>query len=181
MGVKYDSGKVRFDLVPVAPLRALAQVYQMGAVKYEDNGWRSGLAWSRIYAALQRHLLAFWEGQDLDDESGLPHLAHAAWGTFTLLEYMNTHPQLDDRYATKARNNVLPVGAPALAADGIPDETLESVYRGTPGSLVLGRVVRPVAGMEVSTAAEEERDSRPTGSVFFTDRVAESAVSRDSQ
>ena len=97
-GVKYDTGKARYDLLPAVPLQQLVDIYTFGAGKYADHNWRKGLAWSRVFGALMRHLWAFWRGEDNDPESGLPHLAHAAWGCFTLLEYSNIHGNLDDRY-----------------------------------------------------------------------------------
>lgn len=100
-GVKFDQGKLRYDLVPAGPLKALAEVYTFGAGKYADNNWRKGLAWGRVYGAIMRHLWAFWRGEDTDPESGLPHLAHASWGVFTLLEYSQTHTELDDRVKGK--------------------------------------------------------------------------------
>ena len=96
-GVKYDGEKARFDLIPARPLLDLAQVYTMGAKKYDDRNWEKGIKWGRIFAAIMRHMWAFWRGEDTDPESGLPHVVHAAWGCFTLLEYRHTHPELDDR------------------------------------------------------------------------------------
>jgi len=96
-GRKDDTGKLRFDLLPVRPLEHIAAIYTYGAIKYDDNNWRAGMAWGRVFGASLRHLWAFWRGEDLDQESGLPHLAHAAFGCLTLLEYMETHRELDDR------------------------------------------------------------------------------------
>ena len=96
-GKKLDSGKRRMDLLPVGPLWAVADVLTFGAAKYDPQNWRRGMDWSRLYAAAQRHLTAFWNGEDLDSESGLPHLAHAACCLMFLLEFENTHPELDDR------------------------------------------------------------------------------------
>lgn len=106
-GVKYDGGKVRVGLIPIYPLWTVAQVYTMGAAKYADNNWRLGMQWSRVFDATLRHLYSFWNGEDIDPESGLPHPAHAAFGCLTLIEYMKTHRELDDRYGEQARNNVL--------------------------------------------------------------------------
>ena len=96
-GRKDDKGKLRFDLIPARPLETLAAVYTMGGAKYEVRNWEKGIAWSRIFAAIMRHLWAFWRGETHDPESGLPHPVHAAWGCFALLEFLETHPELDDR------------------------------------------------------------------------------------
>ena len=97
IGVKYDGGKPRFDLIPAVPLETLAKIYTMGAEKYADRNWEKGIQYSRIYAAVMRHLNKYWSGENLDPESDLPHLAHAAWGLLALLEFDATHPELDDR------------------------------------------------------------------------------------
>lgn len=98
-GVKHDADKPRFDLLPPASMTAIAAVYSFGAAKYGDRNWEKGMKWGRVYAAMQRHLNAYWAGQDLDEESALPHLAHAAFGLLALLEYAETHPELDDRHS----------------------------------------------------------------------------------
>ena len=97
-GAEKGSKPQRYDLIPTVGLEFLARVYGMGAAKYDDHNWRRGYAWSLSFAAMQRHCLAFWGGEDLDPESGLPHLAHAAWHCFTLLTFMQEHPEKDDRY-----------------------------------------------------------------------------------
>lgn len=94
---KFDGGKSRYDLIAAHPLELLARVYTFGAKKYADEDWRKGIGWKRIFAAMMRHAWSWMRGEDLDPESGLPHLAHAAWGCFTLLEYSQTCKQFDDR------------------------------------------------------------------------------------
>jgi hypothetical protein len=100
-GNKYDQDKERYDLIPAFSLNELAKVYAYGATLYGNRNWEEGIQWGRIFAAIQRHLWKFWGGEANDQESNLPHLAHAAWGCFTLLVYMITHPDLDDRPNTK--------------------------------------------------------------------------------
>jgi len=56
----------------------------------------------RPYDAILRHLLAFWEGEDLDQESRLAHLDHAAAGIHFLSRYYHTHLGQDDRPSTSA-------------------------------------------------------------------------------
>jgi hypothetical protein len=47
-----------------------------------------------------RHRLAFWNGEDYDPESGLPHLAHAAWHDLAELAFFLKGLGTDDRYPT---------------------------------------------------------------------------------
>lgn len=99
-GSKYDTGKLRYDLIPTYPLSQLASVYTYGVQKYSEHNWRKGIKFSRIFSALMRHCWSYWSGSDTDEESGLPHLSHAAWCLFTLLEYSRCRKELDDRYET---------------------------------------------------------------------------------
>jgi dATP/dGTP diphosphohydrolase/uncharacterized protein DUF4406 len=96
-GAKYDNEKTRYDLINADALDALARVYTHGARKYGDRNYARGILWGRVFGAIMRHLWAFWRGEDLDPESGLPHTIHAAWGCFTLTEYMKTRRNWDDR------------------------------------------------------------------------------------
>jgi len=96
-GVKYDEGKPRYDLLPPYALSQLVAVYTFGAKKYDDDNWRLGMKWRRVFGAILRHLWAFWGGEETDPESNVPHLAHAAWGCFTLLDYMRYRREFDDR------------------------------------------------------------------------------------
>lgn len=95
-----DPSKLPIALVPSAAVEGLARVLQYGANKYAANNWRRGMKWSEVYSALQRHLLAWNEGEDTD-VSGLNHLDHAMFGVAVLEEYV-THPELyeqfDDRF-----------------------------------------------------------------------------------
>ncbi len=90
----------RYDLIPKLPLDVVARIMGYGAEKYADHNYRKGYEWSKSYAALMRHLTAFWDGEDLDPESGLPHLGHAMFHCMALLIFAEEHPEYDDRYAT---------------------------------------------------------------------------------
>jgi len=98
--IKHDKGKLRYDLVPPDALNELAHVYTYGASKYTDRNWEKGMDYGRVFAAIQRHLWAFWSGEELDKESNLHHLAHAAWGCLTLLSYSIRRVGEDDRVKT---------------------------------------------------------------------------------
>lgn len=96
--IKADENKTRLDLLPLRPLQDVGDILTLGATKYDAHNWRKGMKWSRFYAATLRHLFAWWQGQDLDPESGKSHLAHAACNILFLLEYTYSHKELDDRY-----------------------------------------------------------------------------------
>lgn len=87
----------RFDLLPVRPLTRIAELYGKGAEKYADHNWRRGYEWSKSYAALMRHATQFWDGEDFDAETEMPHLASVAFHAMALLEFMETHRDYDDR------------------------------------------------------------------------------------
>jgi hypothetical protein len=76
-GTKYDSGKLRLELVPVEATEAIARAMTYGAVKYGDWNWAQGIDHSRLYAAALRHMTAYFRGEDVDAESGNHHLDHA--------------------------------------------------------------------------------------------------------
>lgn len=89
-GVKLDSGKNRLSLVFNGFSNALWQVGEVGtfgANKYTDNGWQSVENPEERYTnALLRHLFKYYNGEEIDQESGLKHLAHLAWNALAILE-----------------------------------------------------------------------------------------------
>lgn len=87
----------RFDLIPPGPLTQLAEHFGRGARKYENRNWERGYNWSLSFGALQRHAWAFWGGEDLDPETGTPHIIAVAWHALVLAEFMRTHSEKDDR------------------------------------------------------------------------------------
>lgn len=97
-GTKHDIDKARMDLLSRASLVEIAKVLSFGAKKYGDHNWREGFAWSRLYGAALRHLLAHMDGEDKDPESGLSHLAHAACTLMFLMEHEIKGLGNDDRY-----------------------------------------------------------------------------------
>jgi hypothetical protein len=102
-GIKHDQEKPDMSLLSSIALVKLAEVMTYGKKKYTAHNWRGGIATSRLYAALQRHLTAWNGGQSVDPESGLSHLGHAAACLMMLLEFETTRPELDDRYKPEAK------------------------------------------------------------------------------
>ncbi|KKL87561.1 hypothetical protein LCGC14_1933480 [marine sediment metagenome] len=94
---KNDGEKLRYDLVPADALEQLAGVFTLGAGKYGDRNWEKGFAFTRVYAAMMRHLQAWYLGEDYDQDDGQHHLAAVAWGAFVLIHFQMNGPVMDDR------------------------------------------------------------------------------------
>ena len=83
---KFDAKKPRADLLPAGCLMEVAEVMKFGAEKYGDHNWRHGTSRGRFVGAALRHVFAWMRGEDIDPESGLPHLAHAICSLMMLRE-----------------------------------------------------------------------------------------------
>ena len=83
--------------LPAKALLCVSRVYTYGARKYSEHNWRRGYKWSLSYDALMRHLLLWRDGHDIDEESSLPHLAHAVFHAFALSHFQLTCTGTDDR------------------------------------------------------------------------------------
>lgn len=99
-GTKADQGKPRLDLIPPEILFSLGDILEVGAKKYSEHNWAKGMAWGRVYGALQRHLWAWWSRQDTDPETGRSHLSHALACLSFLIAYEQRNVGTDDRYKT---------------------------------------------------------------------------------
>ena len=90
-GVKHDTDKLRYDLLPFGAIDKIVEVLNFGAAKYAPDNWQQLPDFERRYfAAALRHLSRYQQGEQFDKESGLSHLAHAAccltfllWGETT--------------------------------------------------------------------------------------------------
>ena len=85
VGLKYDEGKLRYDLLPPEAIKAIVRVLTYGATKYAPRNWEKGIAYSRLLAASRRHEAAWEMGEDIDTETGIHHLAHKACCDIMLL------------------------------------------------------------------------------------------------
>lgn len=96
-GAKDDLDKPRLDLVLGDFKKALwgvGLVGTFGAKKYSDRGWKqvdNGV--ERYLSAMLRHYLNYKNGEELDPESNLPHLAHCAWNSLAVLELVQEYKE----------------------------------------------------------------------------------------
>lgn len=87
VGMKHDEAKPRFDLIPPIAELEVAKVLEYGTRKYDENNWRYvENPQARYMAAARRHINAWMQNESYDDESGLPHLAHAITSLMFILE-----------------------------------------------------------------------------------------------
>ncbi len=108
-GLRYNKGKVKYSLIPKSAIKELASVLTYGAEKYTvrddkgniisdgSNNWRKGLTWQSVRDSIDRHLAAFDDSQDFDDESHLLHLGHVMANVSFLIDFYKTFPEGDNR------------------------------------------------------------------------------------
>ena len=77
-GIKYDSEKPKMNLLPPKAIVEVAKVLTFGAEKYDAENWRKlDDLQNRYTAGALRHIFAHMDGEKLDPETGLSHMAHA--------------------------------------------------------------------------------------------------------
>lgn len=97
-GGEKGSKLAQLGAIEPTALMEVAKVAGYGGQKYDRYNYLKGYKWSLSYDAMQRHLHLFWGGEDKDGESGLYHLAHAAWHCLALLSYSIFGLGEDDRW-----------------------------------------------------------------------------------
>lgn len=96
-------------------IEGIAKVLTFGAKKYAARNYRNGAVVSRYLDAALRHIVAFSDGENNDQESGENHLHHAAC-CLMMADWMHRNkPELDDRTEISAVNQPL---SPTLFASG---------------------------------------------------------------
>jgi hypothetical protein len=104
----YGDRKVPLHLNPPAALAYMALGFGDGAVKYGSFNWRQGSVEAQTYiGAALRHLLAWQDGQELADDSELPHLAHALACLAILVDAQTGGFLIDNRPPAGAMPTVL--------------------------------------------------------------------------
>jgi len=94
LGVK----KVPMHCIPSGPLLELGLAMMEGGRKYGSHNYRAiGARTSVYYDAAMRHLIAWWEGEDIDPDSGIHHLTKAAACIFVIRDSMIMGNCVDDR------------------------------------------------------------------------------------
>ena len=95
---QYGVKKPRLSTIPATALLHVAQAMQTGNEKYGPYNWRGNKVSATVYVdAALRHLLTWYNGEDLDEESGANHLAHAIACMCIVLDAHDVGNLVDDR------------------------------------------------------------------------------------
>lgn len=91
--------KAPFSTVPMQVVGEAGLALLEGALKYGRHNYRvAGLRSSVYFDATMRHLTSWWEGEDIDPDSGLSHIAKAIASLLVLRDaQMNDMVKFDDR------------------------------------------------------------------------------------
>ncbi len=91
-------GKVPYDKIPWEILEADAHVHAHGAAKYGERNWRLDKILASTYeGAIMRHFIAWTTGEDIDPDSGHPHLNHIRACCAVVLDAQRYNSLIDDR------------------------------------------------------------------------------------
>lgn len=94
LGIK----KVPLHAIPVKPLLEVGLAMMEGGRKYGTHNYREiGVCMSTYYNAAMRHLMSWWEGEDIDPASGVHHVVKALASLFVVRDGMHMGNCVDDR------------------------------------------------------------------------------------
>lgn len=92
------SDKAPLHLVPASFKAYTAVALAEGMMKYGAWNWRAAGVRASVYvSALQRHLDKWFNGEDFDPATGVPHLANASACLAVLIDSMTQGNMTDDR------------------------------------------------------------------------------------
>jgi dATP/dGTP diphosphohydrolase len=155
--MKFEEGKPRMELVPFEVLEEIGKVLTFGALKYDPNSWQGVPdAVAKYTGALIRHLAAFRGGEDVDADSGLHHLSHAACDLAFILYFLKKAGKL-----------------PAMSDldwSGVRDKYAADRLRAKLDADALKRVADNIHLLEISPSHEVERPHPMQKSKTWSDR-----------
>lgn len=90
--------KTPLGVVPPALMIGAAEAMQTGATKYGPFNYRENKVQAvTYYEAILRHLFAWFDGQDMAEDTGVHHLRHVAAGVGILLDAVTAGNLIDNR------------------------------------------------------------------------------------
>jgi hypothetical protein len=101
---RYNQGKIQTREIDPAFILGIGEVLTKSREKYAEGNWMKDTKYSVPYESLQRHLAAFWSGDEIDKESGCHHLLHCATNIMFLYYHVQQNkPESDDRLFKKKK------------------------------------------------------------------------------
>jgi hypothetical protein len=95
---RYGRAKVPLTLFPITAVVYGALAQRDGAKKYGPYNWRGKpIRYSTFIDACQRHILAHIDGEEVAEDSGVPHLAHALACLAIIIDAKESGNLIDDR------------------------------------------------------------------------------------
>lgn len=74
--IKQTAGKAQWSLLSFTALEGIVKIREFGSKKYRDpESWKH-VPKQKYLDASMRHLVAIFKGEEIDKESGLPHIDH---------------------------------------------------------------------------------------------------------
>jgi len=90
--------KPPLSLVPPSAIIYASKALENGSKKRSPYNWReSKISIMQTLDKTLRHLYKYLDGQDIDEESGLPELSHAIADLSVLIDAVATNSVVDDR------------------------------------------------------------------------------------
>lgn len=162
---KIGRTKPPIELIPGVALIETAMAFKNGARKYGPYNWRGESVSAMVYlGAMHRHLAAYQDRQDKDDESGASHLGHVMACAAIVLDAASVGKLVDDRPSAGKSAEVLKQNT-APANPAVLDSGAEVADVEIPGHSYFAdrfrkRMIR-LAGIPIKTVASGEPDTKP--------------------
>jgi hypothetical protein len=107
-GERHNKNKPPVHLYPMDTILSISEVFDFGRSKpnpYPERNWERGMPWGWVVSSLLRHIIADWQGEDRDPESGLLHAQHIATNAVMYLAYRLRDIGEDDRPCHQTTQN----------------------------------------------------------------------------
>jgi hypothetical protein len=99
--LRFNSGKTQVREIDPSFILGIGEVLTKSREKYPEGNWMKETKFSTPYESAQRHLLKFWSGEEIDNETLKSHLLHAATNLMFLYYHQNSGVGIDDRLFKK--------------------------------------------------------------------------------
>lgn len=101
MSLRYNEGKLKWSLIHYESMEPMVRVLEFGLKKYKIDNWKIGLDKKENLESMMRHLTRIMDGEEIDPDSGLPHMGHIQCGA--MFHNFFNHPK-EKKTVKKKRN-----------------------------------------------------------------------------